>query len=167
MKPPYIDPMNLMKLNAARGIIKDNYNLPTVEQYNRAIAQKSYAGSPIEVRELPKYEMPPAPPRVAKAAAPKVKPGQINLKKEINKKIIFTPAPKKAKVVKRAAAPKTKAKAAPKKKVAPTPKKKVVKNIKKIILKKKVAPAAKKKTTKKIVKAKAAPKKVSKKKNKR
>lgn len=145
MKTPYIDPLTVMKLESARGIIKNIYTRPTIEQYNRAVAQKSYAGAPIEVREVPPvpknnipvFEFGMVQPIKAKVAAPKVKPGQINLKKEINKKIIFTPAPKKVKAVKRAAAPKTKAK--------PTPKKKVVKNIKKVILKKKSAPVAKKK----------------------
>lgn len=51
-KEKFVDPHILMKLEAARGILRkpngdNDYSLPTIKQYNQAIKDGRLAGSPI------------------------------------------------------------------------------------------------------------------------
>lgn len=50
-KEKFVDPHVLMKLESARGIIKDNYSLPTIQQYNKAVKDGLLTGQPIIEKE--------------------------------------------------------------------------------------------------------------------
>jgi len=55
-KEKFVDPGVLMRLEASRGILRkpngeDDYSLPTIKQFNKAVAENRLNGSPIAEKE--------------------------------------------------------------------------------------------------------------------